>query len=191
MTQDDRLIDSVRAVVRSLFPNYTYLGFYRYVLDNYSEADQTFDGKPVDTSKGLPNITKVPARAPGIATIKLADGETVLIGFEDADPTRPFLAHFGYPTGSALPVARQGDMVSTGVMFVELAALMNAASALCIPGSATDGGKAAFLALGQALANCVALQYSTPPPPPYVAGVGGPATLTGVTSSGSTRNKSL
>jgi hypothetical protein len=175
----------------SLLPNYTYLGFHRYVVDSWHEDDQTFDGKPADASSALPDITKVAARAPGIATIKLDPQETVLIGFEGSDPTKPFLAHFGYPTGAALPVARQGDMVSTGVMFVELASLMQAASLLCIPGTPTDGGKAAFLSLASALQNCVALQYSTPPPPPYVPGTGGQAILTGVTSSGSTRNKSL
>jgi len=190
MSDDDRLIDAVRAVVLSLLPNYTFHGFYRYVVDSFSESDQTFDGKPVDTSKGLPNITKVPARAPGIATIKLGDGETVLIGFEDADPTKPFLGHFGYPTGNSLPVARQGDLVSTGVTFVELAVLMTTAASACTSPQVAQVG-AAFTALATALTNCVALQYTTPPPPPYIPGIGGPATLTGVTSSGSTRNKSL
>lgn len=162
---DDRLLDAVRSIVYSLLPNFKYLGFHRYVVHSWNDAAQEGDLQPADSSKGLPNVTKIYARSPGIAQ-KLEKGDEVLLGFEDSDPTKPFVACFPRPDGPSLPIARQGDLTATSMVLVP-----------------------ELTPAGQPIPNVYNISLTTLPPPPFTP-LGGPITFYGVISSGSLRNKS-
>jgi hypothetical protein len=88
----DRLKRAIAAFVRELFPTLDYMGFYEYVVVSFDTTAQTADLQPV-RDVGLPTLTKIPVRSPGI-NFSLPSGMAVLIGFENHDPTRPYMAFF-------------------------------------------------------------------------------------------------
>lgn len=96
----ERLMRSIAEVVRAVFPREFYRGLYEYRVD--SQSGNTVDLRPVDASLGLPNpLPKVAFRsgAPG-AKGELQGGTTVLVGFVNSDPGRPFVAFVEGPDGS-------------------------------------------------------------------------------------------
>lgn len=127
----DRLMASIRAIIRAELPQLTYAGVYEYLVQ--ATDGTTVDASPADTSIPLPSITKVQMR-PGIAggVSKPAIGSKCLIGFINADPTRPYV--IGYDSNTAQDVkiqassielapsgpsvARVGDTVDAGYLVV-------------------------------------------------------------------------
>jgi len=95
-----RLMRAIAEVVRAVFPLEFYRGLYEYRVD--SQSGNTVDLRPVDASIGLPNpLPSVAFRsgAPG-AKGELQGGTTVLVGFVNSDPGRPFIAFVEGPDGS-------------------------------------------------------------------------------------------
>lgn len=95
----DRFKHALAAFVRELFPTLDYMGFYEYLVVGFDTVGQTVDLQPVQNI-GLPTLTKYQIRSPGI-NYTLADGTSVLVGFENRDPTRPYVAFFDKLAGSA------------------------------------------------------------------------------------------
>jgi hypothetical protein len=120
MITTDRFISAVRALVRELFPALDYQGFFAYSVAAFDDASQTADLRPLNSGSGLPDLQKISVRAPA-SKVKLIPGGTVLVGFEDRDPSRPFVAFFDRATAyaTALPAARQGDLTQTVLTVVQ------------------------------------------------------------------------
>jgi hypothetical protein len=112
----DRFIAAIRALVRDLFPSLDFLGFYAYSVASFDEASQSADLRPLRAGKGLPVLKHIDVRAPA-CKVKLLPGGTVLVGFEDGDPSQPFVAFFDRAStyATALPAARQGDLVQVTI----------------------------------------------------------------------------
>lgn len=90
---EDRFKRAVLAFIRELFPTLDYMGFYEYIVVGKNLVTQTLDLQAA-SDIGLPSpITKVPMRTPG-TFFSVDDGTSVLVGFENHDPTRPFVAYF-------------------------------------------------------------------------------------------------
>jgi hypothetical protein len=129
----DRLKRAVFAFVRELFPQQDFFGFYIYSVAAWDNANQIGDLVPAATTSGLPPV-RCPIRLPGMK-VNLAVGQEVLVGFDNHDPTRPFIAHLGtlgtglFPIattleaaaikigdGATLGAARQTDTVNVGTL---------------------------------------------------------------------------
>src|ERR1700761_2136022 len=94
----DRFTAAVTAFVREMFPNLDYQGFYEYAVYSFDEAAQTGDLQNTAASSRMPpQLSKVPVRLEGSGTIVLSAGSTVLVGFQNGDPTQPFIAFYGKP----------------------------------------------------------------------------------------------
>jgi hypothetical protein len=165
----NRLRNAVGAVVRELFPNLDYLGVYTYVVASFDEAAQTADLQPLNAKK-LPTLTKIPIRTPGLR-VKLVKGDQVLVGFQDGDPTQPFVASLmtAKSYSDALNVARQGDMTFTSLTLLQ---------ALLPNGSPVPNGYV------------VIVPPPVPPVPTFEPGVGGVLSFYGVCATGSSFVKS-
>lgn len=90
----DRLKRAIFAFVRELFPQQDYFGFYLYSVAEWDNGSQTGSLIPQSTTVGLPQIGRVPVRLPGLR-VDLPVGQEVLVGFDNHDPTRPYIAHLG------------------------------------------------------------------------------------------------
>lgn len=115
----DRFEAALASVVRAVFPRADYQAFYPYTVFSFDEAAQTADVQPATANAKVPALKSVPVRAPGLK-VKLVAGASVLVGFEGADPSRPFVAFHDYQAiyATALPAARQGDLVQTNINLV-------------------------------------------------------------------------
>lgn len=143
----------------------TYQGFWEYTVTGFNEGAQTADLKPT-VNKRLPNLTGIPIRLPAMQS-KLGENESVLVGFANADPTKPYVIALNTASSyqGALAVSRQGDMVNIPITLAQ--------------------------AVGPA--GPIPSNYCIVIPPPYVppfTALGGMISLYGVVSSGSTVNKS-
>ena len=89
------LVDRFRAAFKALLaeelPNLKFLGQHRYAVTACDYDAQTFDGQPSVSKYGLPAVAKVPIRSPW--KIELKPGTSVMLGFESADPSAPYLAN--------------------------------------------------------------------------------------------------
>jgi len=115
MADFGRLLQAFVSIVRETFPNLDFLGVYIYEVFSWNDTAQTADLKPVGNSK-MPQVTGVQPRLPGLQ-VKLKPGDQVLVGFQDGDPSQPFIASLmtGAANAGALPIATQGSMVSTSI----------------------------------------------------------------------------
>ena len=165
----DRFTDAVRAFVRELLPTFDYTALYPYTVFSFDDASQTADLQPAAANDKSPVLSHVGARLPGVK-VKLLPGQGVLVGFESADPTRPFIAYLDLAStySTALPAARQGDLVSMPIGLTQ-----------------------ALSPSGAPIPNNYTVQFPATPGVPFVAGVGGTAILYGAISSGSVRVKTL
>lgn len=132
----DRLKRSLAAFVREIFPRIEYFGFYQYLVISWNDSEQKADMVAANPkATGLPDLVGIPVR-PGLpgSKITLSSGTNVLVGFEDGDPSRPYLAFFdrlasgGFEpdqidlassnqstsVSSSRRVIRDGDTVSVG-----------------------------------------------------------------------------
>ncbi len=83
----DRLITNIRAIIRSEFPNYAFLGVYEYAIQF---AGDTVNADPVDTTIGLPSIADMRMAAGLIGgTVKPTVGKICYVVFLNGDRTKP------------------------------------------------------------------------------------------------------
>lgn len=95
----DRFKRAIKAFINELFPTLDYMGLYEYVVVGQNLVSQTWDLQ-VASNIGLPAyLPKVPLRTTG-TFYDLDDGTTVLVGFENHDPTRPFIAYLDKYSGT-------------------------------------------------------------------------------------------
>jgi hypothetical protein len=111
----DRLLASIRAIIRAEFSNYRFNGIYEYSID--STDGTTVDASPVDTSIGLPHIAKVVLASDNIGSTSVPTvGKLCRVMFLNGSPTRPICVGCdGDPVSMSfasgiLPAARMGDM---------------------------------------------------------------------------------
>lgn len=131
----DRLKSAVEGIVKRLVASYQYHAPYTAKIIAQA-GDGTLEVLPDDPR--LPSLTGIPLRTfvPGV-DIKVKAGGTVLIQFENGDPSRPIATLFDggsleslsikantkividaaevdLVSSGGLPLARQGDMVASG-----------------------------------------------------------------------------
>lgn len=109
----DRFFASLKLLVTSWF-NERLFGYYPYIIKSFNAARQTIDASPVTTGQ-LPFVQGLQIRSPGLQFV-CQPGEQCIVAFEGGLPTKPFIAALGLAAeyGSALPIARQGDMIRFG-----------------------------------------------------------------------------
>src|SRR5690349_7114905 len=91
----DRFLSAAAAFVRELFPRLGFMGLFQYSVISFDDGAQTADLSPVSREIGMPDLQGVPIRLPGLVFTKLGlpAGTVVLVGFENYDPSKPFVAH--------------------------------------------------------------------------------------------------
>ncbi len=111
----DRIYEPLRQLVLQITGEKLY-GLYPYNVKSHDEQAQTITCEPIRASAGLPNLTRVPMRAP-LLNLTVQPGTEVIIGFEGGDPAYPFVALYDYAKqyAAALAVMRQGDPVGIPV----------------------------------------------------------------------------
>jgi len=124
---DDRHLDMMRKLIREEFPELVFAKLWEYRI--VTQSGNKLDLQPIHQHYGLPELAGVPIR-PGVpgakATHKLSS--LVVVGFVNADPSKPVVLAFEDPDGPGfLPdtiklgdavqaVLRHGEMVEiTGV----------------------------------------------------------------------------
>ncbi|WP_437958598.1 hypothetical protein WME76_02310 [Sorangium sp. So ce119] len=128
----DSVLETLRAIVRELFPKYDFLGRYRYRVIQMDGDLAVLQAVRKDA--GLPDLPSVPVAA-GMAGLvaELAPSAIVLVEFIEGDPRYPIITGFSrdggatfYPltltieaqtqirlgASAAQGVARQGDTVT-------------------------------------------------------------------------------
>lgn len=92
-TLDDRLLASLRALIRAEFPTATFLGgLYEFVVT--ATDGTTLDGTPTDPSLPLPPLNKIPIGSLAEGGVsKPAIGTMCLVEFVNGDPSRPVVSH--------------------------------------------------------------------------------------------------
>ena len=135
-TNTDRLLTSLRLILRAEIPELNFLGTYEYSVQ--SSSGTTVDASPVDTTIPLPSITNMPVfpSVLGESITGIQTGQLCLVQFVNGDPTRPEVIGLSeinqtatvdatgtLTVGSAqtvsvalaagtAPVARQGDQIN-------------------------------------------------------------------------------
>ncbi len=118
--------ESVRKLVAALDPDRGFRGVTEYRVDTLSGASR-LNLQPVRASSGMPYLKNVIVR-PGVAGCEAtyALGARVLVGFVEADPSRPYVAAGEEAGGSrflptalalasgVLPAARLSDTIQAG-----------------------------------------------------------------------------
>lgn len=120
-TSADKLLASVRALIRAVFPRLSFLGVYAYTVSAASGA--TVDGTPADTTLGLPPITGLPLSPSilGEVVAGAAVGCTALVQFVNGDPTRPEVVSLSLPSSSSTVDATGTLFLGPGAQQVQLA----------------------------------------------------------------------
>lgn len=126
----DRILAAIREIIRAELPQLTYAGIWEYQVTEV-DLSQTVSVSGVPTiiprvsgiptsSIPLPALVKVSPRPtiPG-SVINPQIGSTMLIGFINSDPTRPYILAFDYaiPPGFALngyQVVMNGALIQMG-----------------------------------------------------------------------------
>ncbi len=88
----NRLIDAIMRIIRSEFPNYSYIGVYEYSIqsvDGDGDNNTTIDAEPTDTTLSLPAIQKLLLKPSIIgATAKPSVGKLCYIMFANGKPNK-------------------------------------------------------------------------------------------------------
>ena len=105
----DRLLASLRAIIRAELPQLTFFGSYEYSIQGAGPS--TVDVQPTDTTIGLPTLTSVPLRSSllGSVVTTQAIGGLALIRFVNGDPSRPVCT-------SITTIPEQATIDATGVI---------------------------------------------------------------------------
>jgi hypothetical protein len=113
----DALKRGLFAVIRAARPTLDYAAFYRAEVIAQSGDRRTVDVKPDDAR--LPPMSKLKLRLgiPG-ATVKISPGAGVMVGWENADPQRPYVHSFdkGADTITLSLVASKIELGAEGLM---------------------------------------------------------------------------
>ena len=108
----DRIIASLKAIIRGELPRLTFLGVYEYAVQRVAANGSTLDASPTNTTLGLPGLQGVTLRNGVAGTVcRPAAGSLVAIGFLNGDPTRPFV-HGGFDGSNAQSITLQGGSVA-------------------------------------------------------------------------------
>lgn len=147
-TTQDRLLESFRAIVRAEDPNRTYRGVFEYAVQ--ATDGNTIDASPTDTTIPLPALAKVPIRGQSITPTV---GARAIVGFINADPTRPYVLSIDPPHvnethapsgvlalggGGFATTEHVATVEATVNMFINFVYLLNTAGN---PSTWTSGGK--------------------------------------------------
>lgn len=94
MPEDDkylnRLIAAIRRIIRSEFPNYTYIGIYEYSIQSASEMK--VDAVPTDTTLSLPTINNLPLKSSILGEeVTPTPGKLCHVMFLNGSPSRPIV----------------------------------------------------------------------------------------------------
>jgi hypothetical protein len=88
---DDRLIRAIQATIRETLPQVRYLGVYEYrVLTGIASTGYML----ISTIPDMPDLNLVKLYNDNGTTV-FTPGSSVLVGFINGDPSRPFIAHDG------------------------------------------------------------------------------------------------
>lgn len=89
----DRAVEAIRAIVDQLDPFRKFRGVTEYRV--VTQTGDLLDLQPVLSSLGMPDLPRVPMR-PGVSGCRsdVMLGSTVLVGFVNSDPSRPYVAAF-------------------------------------------------------------------------------------------------
>lgn len=87
----DRLLTSIRALIRAEMPTSTFEAVYEYTVTNSTPT--TLDCQPTDPSLPLPTLNGIPIGSLSESGLGQPDnGALCLIEFANGDPTRPFVS---------------------------------------------------------------------------------------------------
>jgi hypothetical protein len=164
----DRLLLSLRTLIRAQAPTLTLFGTFEYVVhaSRGSGESTVVDVSPVDTSLPLPSATNLPLRPAslGESVQGVVSGQKCRVEFLDANPAKP---------------------VVTGLQAVSGAVTVNASSSLAIGSASTP-----IVAIGGGLipvgrqGDAVTISLPPPVPPPTISGLvnglGFTGTMTGL-----------
>lgn len=104
-----RLSQALRTMLDQLDPNRHFRGVYEYRVAE--QVGEFLNLQPALLSLGMPDLPRVPVR-PGVAGCKteVMPGCQVLVGFVNADPSRPFVMSFDSPDAEGFkPLAMEID----------------------------------------------------------------------------------
>lgn len=138
----DRASGPFIAMVRAAVPHIDYLALYRATV--LAQSGNSVDVQPED--QRIPQMTSVPLRhgLPAVS-LQVAPGSTVLIGWMNADPLKPYAALWdGSETLLSLSLGADADNVITKA---DLTALIAAIVAMATTGN--SGGPLTFTAPAQ------------------------------------------
>lgn len=90
---ENRLLRAIQAIVRATFPNYMFLGKYRYRV--VRKVQYRYELQAVDATLGLPDLLPI-STWQGLAGTwcDLALGSEVLVEFIAGDPGQPIISHY-------------------------------------------------------------------------------------------------
>ena len=152
-----RRIAALRAIFDQLDPARKFRGFTEYRVG--TQDGERFTLQPVRVSTGMPVLKRVPAR-PGVSGCKstLALGSSVIVGFVDSDPSRPFIAQYE---------GAEGDGFAPSVTEVEVTSLLkvNGASDFVALAQKVDTALSTIKASFDAHVHPTGVGPSGPPPP--------------------------
>jgi len=133
----DRVLSALRALVRAEFPRLTFLGVYEYSVQ--ANGNGNLDALPTDTTLSLPGIQAIPIRLP-LGAAKPAVGSSVLVGFVNGDPTRPYVAGT-VPTCLTASVDASVELdLGKSALYVNIAGALSPIPGPTIPGAAARMG---------------------------------------------------
>lgn len=104
----DRLLDSLRQLIRLEFPQLAYMATWEFTVINV-HSDGSLDLIPVSPSCPIPTLSSVPPRAsiPGMV-VKPQTGSTCLVCFIDANPKRPYILAYDSQMPDSMELAGLG-----------------------------------------------------------------------------------
>src|ERR1700758_5492749 len=96
----DRLVSSLRRIIRAEFPNYTWQGVYEYAVQRVDGMFVAAD--PTDTELGLPHIDHVELRPSLLGEeVVVTVGSLIVVAFVNGTNTRPIVLSVKGPDVSA------------------------------------------------------------------------------------------
>ena len=118
MTFSDKAKGALIALIKQVVAKYDYACLWPCTVVSQN-ADTSLELRPDDAA--LPGLSSVPIWSLPGTTVKVAPGARLRVGFDGADPSKPFAALFEPSNlvelqfGGAQPIARLGDTVATAI----------------------------------------------------------------------------
>lgn len=173
----DRLIANIRAIIRSEFPNYAFMGVYEYVIQGTGD---TINADPVDTTIGLPSIADMPMAAGLLGEIvEPTIGKICYVIFLNGDRTKPrVIGAEGSPLTVALEATTSIELTAPDVTISASSATISAGTTsigTAATGVATVGTTAPLIALLVAERTTLVTFFNTPTVAAISSGTAAPA----------------